>query len=156
MTTRASHHIVVKPASLEDREWAARLMSGSEPWITLGRTLESCRLVCRGAENLVFMAWDRDDRCGFTILQRRGVIGSPYLATLAVAPGRRNAGIGSLLVRFTEDYFRPDARHLFLCVSSFNPRAKTLYERLGYMQVGELPDYLIDGASEYLMYKRLR
>ena len=146
----------VRSAARDDREWAAALMAGSEPWITLGRTLDTCRLVCQGADNLVFVAWEGRARVGFVILQRRGVVGSPYLATIAVAEAARGRGIGSVLLRFTEDYFRPEARHLFLCVSSFNERARALYERHGYRQVGELPDYFIPGASEILMLKRLR
>jgi len=146
----------VRSAARDDREWAAALMAGSEPWITLGRTLDTCRLVCQGADNLVFVAWEGRARVGFVILQRRGVVGSPYLATIAVAKAARGRGIGSALLRFTEDYFRPEARHLFLCVSSFNERARALYERHGYRQVGELPDYFIPGASEILMLKRLR
>jgi [ribosomal protein S18]-alanine N-acetyltransferase len=54
-----------------------------------------------------------------------------------------------------ESYSRPAARHLFLCVSSFNTSARRLYERCGYSAVGALPDYVIDGASEILMHKRL-
>jgi ribosomal protein S18 acetylase RimI-like enzyme len=44
---------------------------------------------------------------------------------------------------------------MFLCVSSFNDGARRLYERLGYIRVGQLPDYIVDGASEILMHKRL-
>jgi ribosomal protein S18 acetylase RimI-like enzyme len=44
---------------------------------------------------------------------------------------------------------------MFLCVSSFNTRARQLYERRGYVQVGEFPGYVIAGASEILMQKRL-
>jgi len=40
-------------------------------------------------------------------------------------------------------------------VSSFNPRARALYERLGYEMIGELKDYLIEGASELLMRKTI-
>jgi ribosomal protein S18 acetylase RimI-like enzyme len=43
---------------------------------------------------------------------------------------------------------------VFLLVSSFNAGARALYERLGYEQAGELPDYVIDGHSEILMWKR--
>ena len=46
----------VKPASYDDREWAAHLMAHSEPWITLGRTLEGCRSVCHHPDHLVFTA----------------------------------------------------------------------------------------------------
>lgn len=146
----------IKAAAGPDREWSATLMSSSEPWITLGRTFEGCRRVCHNPESLVSVAIADGRRAGFTILQPRGVIGSPYLATIAVAPEFRGRGIGTRLIRHVEETCRPGARHLFLCVSSFNPRAKALYDRLGFRQVGELPDYLIDGASEFLMHKRLR
>ena len=146
----------IRAAARDDREWAAAMMAGSEPWITLGRTLDTCRLVCQNPDNLVLVAWEGRARVGFVILQRRGVAGSPYLATIAVEETARGRGIGSALLCFTEDYFRSEARHLFLCVSSFNRRARALYERHGYVQVGELPDYFIPGSSEILMLKRLR
>lgn len=146
----------VEPASYDDREWASALMARSEPWITLGRTLEGCRAVCHHPEHLVFAAFLERQRVGFLILQRRGVVGSPYLATICVDDSRRGQGIGQQMLTWVEDFFRPQARHLFLCVSSFNPRARALYERVGFRAVGVLPDYFVEGANEILMHKRLR
>ena len=150
------HPVAVCDADASDREWAAGVMASSEPWITLGRTLESCRRVCAHPDYPMLVARVGGERCGFALVNRRGVVGSPYLATLAVAADYRSRGIGTQLLQHVEDYFRPDAVHLFLCVSSFNPRARVFYERLGFVQVGELPDYFIGGASELLMHKRLR
>jgi ribosomal protein S18 acetylase RimI-like enzyme len=145
----------IGPADTADRMWAAGVMAGSDPWITLGRTLESCRRVCGNPDYPMYVARVEGECAGFALVNRRGVVGSPYLATLAVAPGFRGQGIGTDLVHHVEDAFRGEATHLFLCVSSFNPRALTLYLRLGFRQVGELPDYFIHGASELLMHKRL-
>ena len=145
----------ILPAEVADRAWAAQLMARSEPWLTLGRTLEGCRRVCGNPDYPMYVACLDGQPVGFALVNRRGVVGSPYLATLAVDPAHRGQGIGTLLVAHVEDVFRHEAVHLFLCVSSFNPRALALYRRLGYTQVGELPDYFIRGASEYLMHKRL-
>jgi ribosomal protein S18 acetylase RimI-like enzyme len=145
----------IAAADVEDRAWAARLMASSEPWLTLGRTLEGCRRVCGNPEYPMYEARIASDPIGFALVNRRGVVGSPYLATLAVDPAHRGRGVGTLLVAHVEDVCRAEAAHLFLCVSSFNPRALALYRRLGYTQVGELPDYFIHGASELLMHKRL-
>jgi ribosomal protein S18 acetylase RimI-like enzyme len=41
-------------------------------------------------------------------------------------------------------------------VSSFNTRAQTFYARQGYRQVGQFDNYVIDGASELLLYNRVR
>jgi ribosomal protein S18 acetylase RimI-like enzyme len=84
------------------------------------------------------------------------VAGSPYIASIATASECRGKGVGSRLLQFAEDLFRPESNHIFLCVSSFNPRARRLYERCGYEVVGEFQDYVIRGASELLMHKRLR
>lgn len=145
----------IGPAEPAERMWAATIMAGSEPWITLGRTIESCRRVCGNIEYPMYVARLGGTPAGFALVNRRGVVGSPYLATLAVAAEHRGHGVGSALVAHVESVFRAEAAHLFLCVSSFNPRAHALYQRLGFQQVGELPDYFIDGASELLMHKRL-
>ena len=41
--TLRSEDVHVAPATPEDREWAARVMASSDPWLTLGRGLEHCR-----------------------------------------------------------------------------------------------------------------
>ena len=50
----------------------------------------------------------------------------------------------------------PTSRHFLLCESSFNARAQACYTRHGYRQVGQFDDYVIDGASERLLYKRVQ
>ncbi len=156
VTGEAPAALRIEPATQGDCEWAATLMSQSDPWVTLGRTPDGCRAVCLHQECQVFIARDRNERLGFLILQRRGVVGSPYLATICLREQSRGHGLGTIMLKWVEDYFRPQARHLFLCVSSFNPRARALYAREGFAQVGEFPDYFIEGASEILMHKRLR
>jgi ribosomal-protein-alanine N-acetyltransferase len=148
--------ITIADATEADRSWAARLMAGSDPWLRLGRGFEECLASCQlGPGTHLFIARDDEAPCGFALLRARGLAGSPYLASIAVDPEHRGRGVGTALLDHAEAFFRPCARHVFLCVSSFNDRARRLYERRGYVQVGELPDYIIDGASEILMHKRL-
>ena len=82
--------------------------------------------------------------------------GSPYIKTIVVDPAYRGKGIGTSLLTFAEDLFRGKNKHLFLCVSSFNNRARKLYEQAGFKVVGEFEDYIIEGESELIMHKRLR
>jgi [ribosomal protein S18]-alanine N-acetyltransferase len=139
----------------EDRRWAAAIMAGSEPWIALGRGLDRCLRLCCDRDYLVFVARQNGERRGVIVLQSRGVAGSPYVVSLACAPEARGLGIGGQLLTFAETLVHHEATHLFLCVSSFNERARRFYERHGYVVVGELEDYVIAGASELLMSKRL-
>jgi ribosomal protein S18 acetylase RimI-like enzyme len=146
----------VSSATEEERDWCAGVMASTDPWITLGRGFEDCRRRCHDPEFQLFVAREGAQPKGFILLQPRGVAGSPYVATIATSSDCRSQGVGSRLLRFAEDLFRPEFKHIFLCVSSFNPRARALYERRGYRVVGEFQDYVIRGASELLMHKRLR
>jgi [ribosomal protein S18]-alanine N-acetyltransferase len=71
-----------------------------------------------------------------------------------VAAEARGLGVGQQLLGFAERRYS-SARHIFLCVSDFNTRARALYERFGYALVGELKDYAAPGHSELLMHKVL-
>ena len=143
-------------ASQQEEEWAARVMSGSEPWITLGRSHEQSLAAMRDSSHYLLVAHREDGApVGFLLVHLDGVAGSPYIKSIAVAEASRGAGIGTRMLDFAHALFRRRARQMFLCASSFNGRARALYERLGYEVVGELDGYVIPGASELLMRKKL-
>jgi ribosomal-protein-alanine N-acetyltransferase len=148
-------NILILPATSDERNWAASLLATSEPWTTLGISLEKCISNCHDPGYLLFIAHCDSELCGVVILDPCGMAGSPYLKSIAIAEEYRNLHIGSALLAFAEDFFRKDDRHFFLCVSSFNVRAQRFYERNGYHTVGELKDHIIPGESEIIMYKRL-
>ena len=146
---------VIHPASESERDMAARLLSSTEPWITLRVTPGQCFDNCHNTDFQVYIAYTGDRPSGIIILDPKGVAGSPYIKSVAVFPEFRGQGIGAELLGFAEQLFRNKAKYLFLCVSSFNLRAQKFYERNGYKVVGELKDYIIEGASEILVHKRL-
>ncbi len=148
--------VTIGPARSEELEWCARLMASTDPWITLGRGLEQCREAVHRDGYAILLAHDGETPLGFIRVHPNGLAGSPYIASVAIADEARGRGVGSMLVRHVEESYANTHRHIFLCVSSFNNRARRLYERLGYERVGELIDYVIDGQSEFLMMKRLR
>ena len=139
----------------DDPEWAARVMAGSEPWLTLRRSYESCLASCRDRQDDLYIAEILGERCGLVLVRPQGIAGAPYIVSIAVAEAFRSRGVGRDMIAFVARRCWPHARHLFLCVSSFNTRAKAMYEREGFVQVGELPDFCMDGASELLMCLRL-
>ena len=145
----------IREATGADRDWAAAVMAGSDPWVRLGATLASLRHMCYDPRYEVWVAVHEGKRLGVAVLQDEGLAGSPYLKSIAVAPEIRGHGVGTALLDFAEGRWRGEARWFFLCVSSFNARARALYERRGYVGVGELPDQVVDGAAETIMRKRL-
>jgi ribosomal protein S18 acetylase RimI-like enzyme len=132
----------------------ARIMAASEPWITLGRGYEASLAILRDASKERYVARAGEELVGFLILNMGGALAG-YIQTVCVAEKNRGQGIGSRLVAFAEERIFRESPNVFLCVSSFNPAAQRLYERLGYRSIGELTDYLVVGNSETLMRKTI-
>ena len=148
-------NVFMREGGEQDREWAARLMAINEPWVTLRRGYDACLASCRNPVDELHIAERDGVRCGFVLVRPRGLAGAPYIVSIAVDAGFRSTGVGHAMVSFVANRFSDRARHLYLCVSSFNPRARAMYEREGFIKVGDLPDFIIDGLSEHLMCRRL-
>jgi ribosomal protein S18 acetylase RimI-like enzyme len=99
--------LVIRRAQEPDREWCARLMSSSEPWITLRRGLKESRAVLRRTGVELFVGREGRHRLGFILVQPYGLAGSPYVASLAVIAGARSRGVGARLMAFAEQRFAP-------------------------------------------------
>lgn len=149
------NNLEIHPADDPERELAANLLAQSDPWVTLGISLEQCRRNCNDPEFLIYIGYSQGKPAGIMILDPRGLAGSPYLKSLAVFPEFIGRGSGSELLAFGENLFREKSKHFFLCVSSFNHKARRFYEHHGYEYMCEFRDYIIEGASEILMHKLL-
>jgi ribosomal protein S18 acetylase RimI-like enzyme len=133
--------------------WCAELMAASDPWLTYRSSAQWSLNVLGWPGASLFIA-TVDQPVGFILLHPKGFLGSPYIAALVITEEFRGRGLGTELVGFAER-FLSGSRHCFLCVSSFNSRALALYTRLGYAKIGDLPDFIVDGYSEFLLCKRL-
>ena len=147
--------VMVRGARGDDYAWAATLISSSDPWVTLRRDFDSCLRACTAPSDVLEVADMGGERCGVVLVRPAGVAGAPYIVSIAVAAAHRSQGVGAALLAHVEQAYRPRSRHLFLCVSSFNPRARHFYERHGFTVIGTLQDFIIEGADEILMHKPL-
>jgi len=143
---------ILRLASDADRRHCARIMSSSEPWLTLGRSYESSYELLGDPTREIYVAKQDDGLAGFIILLMQGALVG-YVQTVCVAPEHRNRGVGQKLLAFAEERIFRESPNVFLCVSSFNTGAYRLYLRLGYELIGELKDYIVRGHSELLMRK---
>ena len=82
--------------------------------------------------------------------------GFPYLALLGVKKGWRGMGIGHQMLAFFEEMARQAGfERTSIMASGFNPRARKLYQSLGYRRIGFLEDAFKPGISEYIYVKTL-
>ncbi len=147
--------VEIRPLTSDaEAQACARMMAGSQPWITLGRGYEESLALLQDPTREVYGAFQEGHVRGFVILNMSGAFVG-YIQTICVGTEDRSRGIGSLLMRFAEERIFRESPNVFLCVSSFNPRAKALYERLGYEVVGELKDYIVKGHFEYFLRKTI-
>jgi ribosomal-protein-alanine N-acetyltransferase len=130
------------------------MMAASEPWITLKRGFEPSLRLLRDGSKERYVALAGNEIAGFLILNMTGAFAG-YVQTVCAAPAFRGRGVGTALMAFAERRVFRESPNVFLCVSSFNPGARRLYERLGYARVGELTDYLVAGHSELLYRKSI-
>lgn len=145
--------LAIRPLATHDEaEACARMMAGTEPWITLRRDYEACLRVMLDETRERYVAYRGDRLAGLLILNVKGAFVG-YIQTVCAAPEFRGTGVGTELVRFAEERILREFRNVFICVSDFNHGARRLYERLGFRLVGELTDYVVAGHSEILLRK---
>jgi ribosomal protein S18 acetylase RimI-like enzyme len=98
------------------------------------------------------IAVDESQEClGFIWYDLHSAFRFPYVRLIAVRPEHRGKGVGRFLLNHFEK--TASSKRLFLLVSDFNTRAKSLYTEMGYKEVGILPDFIRDGVAECIMVK---
>ncbi len=80
----------------------------------------------------------------------------PYLQLLAILPGFQGRRLGAAILQWMEREARSEqSRQLWLCVSTFNTRARAFYERFGFEEVAVLEQLASEASDEVFMRKRL-
>lgn len=76
--------------------------------------------------------------------------------TIAVLQEHRSRGIGSaMLTELLGEARRRGAREIFLEVRADNPRARAVYERFGFEEIGTRRRYYDDGTDAIMMRRKL-
>lgn len=107
------------------------------------------------AKDEIYIAIDNSRNCkGFIWCILDGIFHSfPFLHIIAVNEEDRKHGIGKKLLKFLEDMCFKNYTKLFLVVADFTPEAKMLYEKIGYIEVGSIPNLYKEGITHSLMMK---
>jgi ribosomal protein S18 acetylase RimI-like enzyme len=132
------------------------MLSVSEPWRTLGYGAQDWdklfTIVEAGPPRESYVIESVGQPSGLAVVRRHFLFGD-YLELLAVSPAQRGCGLGRVLLDHIEARTFARANNLFACVSDFNTEARRFYQRQGYVEVGSLPNLLIDGRDEILLRK---
>jgi len=132
----------------------ARIMSSSEPWITLKKSYDDCLKSLSGVAKSVVAIKVDEKIAGVIVIQDAGSFRG-YLQSICISAEYRGAGIGDEALRFCESHISAYSKNFFLCVSTFNSGAIKFYEKHGFKIVGKLDNFVLEGFDEYLMRKTL-
>lgn len=122
----------VRPCTVED----VAVMRAAEP---PGSDLAETFFDAQQAGGVVYLiAWDGDEPLGSGVLVTGAAGLVPELKNLNVRGAHRSRGVGSAVIHAAEVLCRAQgADRMAVGVSVDNPRARALYERLGYLGTGE-------------------
>jgi ribosomal protein S18 acetylase RimI-like enzyme len=141
----------------QDLPKCAELMMASNPWNRLYFTQQQCE---EALAHPLMAIWGATtptgDMAGFVATVEYGIGFEPMIEFLCVADGFRGQGVGTKLIAHFEEEQYPNADNLYLFVSDINPDAIRLYIRLGYLCVGALPNFNLEGQTEFLHRKSRR
>jgi ribosomal protein S18 acetylase RimI-like enzyme len=147
----------IRPFREEDIAICAELMATSTPWDRYGVTQSSAEAMFRGPRGhgaRIRVATLNGRTVGFIWFSIRGAFYyGGYIHLVGVVSAFRRRGVGQALMATAEREVFAKSRSLFLLVSDFNHAAHRFYESRGYKKVGELPDYVVDGITEYIYHK---
>jgi ribosomal protein S18 acetylase RimI-like enzyme len=138
----------------EDFEVCALMMSSTDPWITLGMNYENCLKAFEGSCKEIYTIRIQNEIAGFVIIQTGGSFAG-YIQTICINEKWRGHGVGRKLLRFCEERIHMFSPNVFICVSSFNERAKKLYLDYGFKLIGELENFVKQGYNELLLRKTI-
>ncbi len=148
----------IRPMDIGDLDALAKLMGDDPLWQRYGVTRESAeRRLAGGLEGhaTILVAEGEGSPAGFVWYVERGAFArSGYVMLIGVQPGARGHGVGRALMASAEAAMFATGADVFLLVSDFNDAAQVFYGRLGYEQVGRLPDYVVPGIAELIYRKR--
>jgi ribosomal protein S18 acetylase RimI-like enzyme len=140
----------------EDRDAVVQLLGESDPWITLGYTAADWdRIFCPIPQGRDSYVAEFDGRVAGIALVRQKFLLGDYLELLGVAGWARRQGIGGLLLAHIEQRVFGRTKNLFACVSDFNVVAREFYKKMGYQEIGPMPNLLTPGSAEIFLRKTM-
>ena len=145
---------VVRATTEEEFCWGAKELSAMDPWKTLEIYFQKMLPLFKNPQKEIYIATYENERCGILILDMHGAFRG-YVQSIAILESFQGKALGEKLIQFAEERIFQESPNVFLCVSSFNLKAKSFYLKMGYEEIGVLKDYIVTGLDEHLMRKTL-
>lgn len=134
---------------------AASQLASLDPWLTLGYQPEKLTHYLQRPDVTLhtFLVLASGQPAGVVCCRYPWLFG-PFLELLALYPQFQGQGLGREIIGWLEN--QPAWPNLWTTVAAFNLRALHFYIKLGFVEVGVLPDLVRSGFDEILLRKVIR
>lgn len=143
----------------EDLPACARILLENPLWQRYGITAQTAEqmFVDALAQSATLLVSRLDDQLvGFVWYVTHGAWDrSGYIRLIGILPSYQGQRIGEALMAAAETRMGQTVCEVFLLVTDTNLAAQRFYQRLGYSQVGAIPDYVVQGITELIFFKKL-
>lgn len=144
------------PLTNEQALAAAKLLSISEPWVSLKFSVTALvNYLTREDAALRRYVISVDDKLVGVICVRHPWLRGPYIELLGLFPDHRGKGIGKQVLAWAETEARREAKNLWVVASSFNHPALNFYQSLGFYPIGPIQGLVSPEHDEILLRKCL-
>lgn len=148
---------LIRPLSSGNAEAFGAALAAMPPWSVIGwpQELLTAAFLRQPPSVHRFELLAGGELAGIVTIQDPFLHG-PYLQLLAILPSFQGLNLGLSALQWMEQQARmEEARQLWLCVSTFNTRARAFYERFGFEAVAVLDKLASEASDELFMRKRL-
>lgn len=142
--------ITIRVGAADELPHLAAMMAATDPWLHFRYPPDECERNLRAHGHELYVAVRDVALAGFVMVNPHSTLGGVDIRYLCVDAPCRGQGVGTRLIEYVRDALFPTAS-VNLTVSDINSRARRLYRRLGFEQVGTLRDYNFAGEDEYVM-----
>jgi len=153
----SSERAVLEPISYPDCAELAPQLAKLVPWSTYQFTSDTLvhSLAAEQPNAPRFLIRAGDKKIGIVGVQLNWLRG-PYLQFLGILPPHQGRGLGAAVLHWLEsEARRMGDRNVWVCVSSFNVRAISFYERHGFRRAALLEGLIQEEHNELLLRKRI-
>jgi ribosomal protein S18 acetylase RimI-like enzyme len=135
----------------------AQTLVRMEPWYTLNYKMDNLSNYLYRPDPLLYRyAIVVNQQIMGVVCVRYPWLQDAYLELLAIYPTCQGQGVGREVLQWIEaELFKVHCHHLWLLVSSFNHQAQRFYQKLGFVEMGQLEDFVVAGYDEILLRKVL-
>ncbi|MCB9477870.1 MAG: GNAT family N-acetyltransferase [Deltaproteobacteria bacterium] len=162
-TAELADGVSLVPSTTEHIAPIVDIMLVSEPWLGYGFERHFLERFVSGSVQAhimrtVMVDADNPDEAmvAGAVSLHPGFLGGRYIEVLLLAPRLRGKGLGRRIIETLCEEMPSSLRDLYLLVSESNAPAVGFYRRLGFREVGPLPDLMVPGKTEILLWLRFR